>query len=250
MEPAARLTPCNTLAEVFAGVESGVLDSGVVPVENSLAGSVGETYDLLLTHTLTVTGEVTIAVEHCLMALPGVELSDVKRVISHPQALAQCDEYLAQLRAQSVPYWDTAASARLIRETGATDAAAVASRRAADLHGLRILAERIQSNRENFTRFYRVERTHRPAGSRNRTVFAIGLPHVPGSLFMALASLSCRGINLTKIESRPVRRDPWQYVFFLEFEGHVDDWKVKSAMDELRAKTTMLRVFGSFSLEG
>lgn len=249
MEPQSELVPCQTLVEVFARTESGAVDAAVVPVENSLAGSVGETYDLLLTHSLVVTGEIVLPIEHFLLALPGVEMSQVRRVISHPQALAQCNDYLLNLNVECVPHYDTAGAAKSIRESGATGVAAIASARAAEIYALRILAQQIQSNRENFTRFYRVEREPRPQGQKNKSVFVVGLPHHPGSLFLALASFACRGINLTKIESRPVKMDPWQYVFYLEIEGHVNDWQVKSALDELRAKTNMMRILGSFSLE-
>jgi len=249
MEPEARMVPCRTLAEVFTKIETRQVDAGVVPVENSLAGSIGETYDLLLTHRLVVTGETISPIEHCLMALPETELGQVRQVLSHPQALAQCNDYLLGLDVQCIPHYDTAGAAKSVRESGAAGTAAIASKRAATIYGLHILAEQIQSNRENFTRFYRIERDSRPPGSKNRTVFVVGLPHHPGSLFMALSSFACRGINLTKIESRPVRRNPWEYVFFLEFDGHVDDWQVRPALDELRSKTSMLRTLGSFALE-
>lgn len=249
MEPEARLVPCRTLAEAFSRVETGEADAGVVPVENSLAGTVGETYDLLLTHKLVVTGEKVTPISHYLMALPGVSMPSVKKVISHPQALAQCSDFLSQLGVECVPFYDTAGAARFIKESGATDTAAIASRRAAEIYGLQLLAGEIQSRRDNFTRFYRIEREPRGPGARNRSVFVVSLPHHPGSLFMALSSFACRGINLTKIESRPIKKDPWQYVFFLEFEGHVNDWPVKSALDELKAKSGMLRILGSFALE-
>ncbi|MGB9866975.1 MAG: prephenate dehydratase [Bacillota bacterium] len=249
MEPGAQLLPCRTLSEAFKVVALGRADAAVVPVENSLAGSIGETYDLLLTHNLVVTGEVILPVNHCLMALPGVSLSQIRKVVSHPQALAQCNDFLEQLAVECVPFYDTAGAARHVRETGATDTAAVASRHAADIYRLQVLIENIQSYRDNFTRFYRIERELRPAGIKNKSVFVVSLPHHPGSLFMALASFACRGINLTKIESRPVKKDPWQYVFFLEFEGHINDWAVKQAIDELQAKSSMLKVLGSFSVE-
>lgn len=249
MEPGARPVPCRTLAEVFSRVQAGEADAGVVPVENSLAGSVGETYDLLLTHELVVTGEVVLPVSHYLMALPGVTRSAIKKVISHPQALAQCNDFLQHMGVECIPFYDTAGAARYIKETLPTDTAAIASKRAAEIYGLELLAGEIQSNRENFTRFYRIEREPRSAGAKNRSVFVVSLPHHPGSLFMALSSFACRGINLTKIESRPVKKDPWQYLFYLEFEGHVNDWPVKSALDELKSKSGMLRILGSFAVE-
>jgi prephenate dehydratase len=250
LEPGANLMPCRTLSDVFGLVESGGIHAAVVPVENSLAGSIGETYDLLLNHNLTVTGETVIPVEHCLLANLGVALQDIKRVISHPQALAQCQEYLESLQIEVMPHYDTAGAAKSVKESQSRCTAAIASERAAQVCGLGILASNIQSSRDNFTRFYRIEPEPRAAGSANKTVLAVSLGHYPGSLFMALSSFAARGINLTKIESRPVRRDPWQYIFYLEVEGHTSDWQVKSAFDELRAKTSMMRVLGSFAREG
>ena len=249
LEPGADLRPCRTLGDAFSLAESGEIDAAVVPVENSLAGSIGDTYDLLLNHSLTVTGETVISIEHCLLAVPGAALSHITRVISHPQALAQCLDYLQGLGIEVVPYYDTAGAAKSLKESPSACTAAIASERAAEAYGLEILARNIQSGRDNFTRFYRIEREPRTSGHKNKTVLAVSLPHYPGSLFMALSSFAARGINLTKIESRPVRRDPWQYVFYLEVEGHLDDWQVKSAFEELRAKTGMMRVVGSFAVE-
>ncbi|MDP2856690.1 MAG: prephenate dehydratase [Bacillota bacterium] len=250
LEPGADLRPCRTLSDVFNLAESGSIHAAVVPVENSLAGSIGDTYDLLLNHSLTVTGEAVISIEHCLLANPGVTLHDIKRVISHPQALAQCQDYLESLEVEIVPHYDTAGAAKSVRDSSSECTAAIASERAAQVYGLDVLARDIQSRRDNFTRFYRVEREPRPPGQANKTVLAVSLPHYPGSLFMALSSFAARGINLTKIESRPVKRDPWQYIFYLEVEGHASDWQVKSAFDEVRAKTSMMRVLGSFEREG
>lgn len=248
LEPQAALRPCRVLADVFGQVADGRLDAGVVPVENSLAGTIGETYDLLKITSLTVTGETVIPIRHCLMAAPGTALASVRQVISHPQALAQCHEYLEALTVELVPHHDTAGAARHLAAAPQPGVAAVASRDAAQLYGLTVLAEDIQSGRDNFTRFFRIEREPRPRGDRNKTVIVMSLPHHPGSLFMALASFACRQITLTRIESRPTRHSPWQYVFFLEFEGHVGDWPIKSALDELGAKTDLLRVLGSFAL--
>ncbi len=248
LEPGAALSPCRVLADVFGQVADGRLDAGVVPVENSLAGSIGETYDLLKTTSLTVTGETVIPIHHCLLAVPGTPLAGVRQAISHPQALAQCHEYLESLDVELIPFHDTAGAARHLAANPQPGLAAVAARGAAELYGLEVLAENIESGRENFTRFFRIERQPRPRGDRNKTVVVMSLPHHPGSLFMALASFACRSITLTRIESRPTRHSPWEYVFFLEFEGHVEDWPVKSALDELGAKTDLLRVLGSFAL--
>ncbi|MFO8060014.1 MAG: prephenate dehydratase [Bacillota bacterium] len=250
LEPEAESVPCRTLTDVFTRVESDDIDAGVVPVENSLAGSIGETYDLLLNFDLTITGELILPVDHCLLAAPGTSLDAVREVMSHPQALAQCQVYLSSLPAEQVPYYDTAGAARTISRSEAAGTAAVASSRAAEIYGLTVLAAGIQSMKENFTRFYRIERDPRPRGERNKTVIALTLPHQPGSLFMALSSFSCRSLNLTRIESRPVGRNPWEYIFYLEFEGHMQDWQVQSALEELDGKTGMLRVLGSFQSNG
>jgi prephenate dehydratase len=249
MEKDACLVPCETLPVVFARVASGELDAGVVAVENSLAGSVGETYDLLLYHDLTVTGEATISIDHCLLVSRGTKLTQVKRAMSHPQALAQCSDYLHSHGIVPVSHYNTAGAAKFLQESPSQNTAVIASARSAELYGLEILERSIQSRRDNFTRFYRIEPSSRPAGAKNKSVFAISLAHHPGSLFLGLASFACRGLNLTKIESRPIRRDPWEYVFFLEIQGHVDDWQVKDALNELKAKTSMLKVLGSFAVE-
>jgi len=236
------------LNDVFARITDQSLDAGVVPVENSIAGSIGETYDLLSTSHLTVTGEIVIPIEHCLIVLPGTALADIRQVMSHPQALAQCREYIESLNVESLPYYDTAGAARAIAEERKPGVAAIASAEAASRYGLTTIATNIQSGRDNFTRFYRVERAPRQRGGRNKTIVMLSLPHQPGALFMALASFACRSITLTRVESRPTRHSPWQYVFFIEFEGHIEDWAIKSALDELAAKTDLCKVLGSFAL--
>jgi len=242
--------PCITLADIFSKVESAEIDAGVAAVENSLAGSIGETYDLLLSHHLTVTGETTISIDHCLLGVPGTTIQQVKRAMSHPQALAQCADYLGESGIEPVAAYNTAGAAKSLMESPVDGTAVIASERAAEIYGLDVLKRSIQSGRDNFTRFYRIERQSRPAGQMNKSVFAVSLPHHPGALFLGLSSFACRGINLTKIESRPIRRDAWQYVFFLEIAGHVDDWQVKAAINELGAKASMLKVLGSFAMEG
>ncbi len=249
-EAAATPVPCRTLKDVFTAVEAGAVDAGVVPVENSLAGSICETYDLLLAHRLVVTGETKIEVEHCLLGAPGAVLSGVREVLSHPQALAQCDNYLTALGVEAVPYYDTAGAARYVRQCASAEKAAIASRRAAEVYGLVMLAEGIQSNSDNYTRFYRVERNARPRGARNKTVIALGLAHRPGTLVRALSSFSDHGVNLTKIESRPVKDRPWRYTFYLEYEGHVEDDNVSAALARLQQHADMLRILGSFPVEG
>ncbi len=238
--------PCPALADVFHAVTSRRVDRGVVPVENSLAGSINETYDLLLTNDLAIAGELDLRVSHCLMALPGQSLKRITRVYSHPQALAQCDRYLRDLGVEVIPHYDTAGSALMIQAKQLTGAAAVAGRRAAEIYDLEILAEGIETNPTNYTRFLTIDRSPAPRAERSKTSIVFVVDNRPGTLYRALGALATRQINLSKIESRPGRQRPWDYIFYLDFDGHTDDARVREALDDLRRYTTFLRVLGSY----
>ncbi len=238
--------PCRTLREVFTAVREGRAAAGLVPVENSQAGSIAETWDLLLEFGLSITGEVDLPVNHCLQALPGQRIEDIRVVYSHPQALAQCQESLRRLGAELVAVYDTAGSAKMIRDRGLRGAAAVASRHAARLYGLEILAEGIQDNPDNITRFYAIARDPAPRGERNRTALVMATQHRPGALYWCLGALAYRQVNLVKLESRPSRHRPFDYIFYLVCDGHVSDPPLAEALDELKTKTTFLRVLGSY----
>jgi len=245
--PEAEPLPCRSFADVFAAVATGQAQNAVAPVENSQAGSINDVYDLLRQHDLFVTGEVCLPVNHCLMALPGQGLGAVKRVISHPQALAQCDAYLRQLGVEIVATYDTAGSAKQIREQELTGVAAVAGAGAAERYKLEVLAEGIQTVKENVTRFVVLDRTpgERREG-RQKSMLVLVVSHQPGSLYRALGAFAERGINVLKLESRPSRNRPWEYVFYLDFEGHRDDPPVRSALAELAAHAAFCKVLGSF----
>jgi prephenate dehydratase len=240
--------PCKSFSDVFTAVSSGVVDFAVVPVENSQAGSINDNYDLLRQHDLYVVGEVCHPVDQCLMALPGTKPEEIRRVISHPQALAQCDAYLRQMGVEVVATYDTAGSAKLIREQELKGVAAVAGRGAAKRYELDLLAEAIQTVRENVTRFVVLSRTpgERQPGQQ-KTMLVMAVAHQPSSLYHALGALAGRGINVWKIESRPSRNRPWEYVFYLEFEGHREDSTVREALTDLAANTTFCKVLGSFA---
>ncbi|MHB0885070.1 MAG: prephenate dehydratase [Bacillota bacterium] len=240
------MLPCRTLSDAFAAVQSGRARAAVVPVENSTAGSIVETYDLLRSSGLVVAGELLLPVDHCLVALPGQTLADIAQVHSHPQALAQCDTFLREHRLEPVAATDTAGSARMLKERGLRGAAAIASRRAAVLYGLDVLAEKIQAARNNITRFFVIARKPAPRGPRNKTAIVIATPNRPGALYWCLGALACRSINLTKLEARPSRERPWEYVFYAEFEGHADDPEIDSALRDLATKSSEVRVLGSF----
>lgn len=249
--PGVQPLPCRSLRDVFEAVESGRAALGVIPIENSSAGSVLESYDLLLERSLTIRAEVTVPVEQCLLAAPGTSLADVRRVYSHPQALAQCEAYLRALGVEAVAVYDTAGSARDIARGREPGAAAIASARAAELYGLEILARGVQADPDNTTRFYVVgpPAPAAPApGRSHRTVVALALrdEDSPGALFWSLAVLAYWRVNLLKIESRPSRVRPWHYLFYLDLAAHADEPACSAALRELQPRTTLLRVLGSF----
>lgn len=238
--------PCYTVKQVFGTVDNGSAEFGLVPVENSLEGSVNQTYDMLLQTSLKVSAEAKMKVTHCLLGLPGTKLSDVRVVYSHQQALAQCSGFLEGLHVACEPVYDTAGSARLIKEKNRHDAAAIASEKAAAIHGLEVLSKSIEDYPENFTRFLIIGKQDALPTGADKTSIVFGTKHTPGSLQRALSELSARGINLTKIESRPIRGTPWEYHFFVDFEGHRADMVCSEALEALEKSTVFLKVLGSY----
>ena len=212
----AEALPHRSFADVFRAVAAGEVDYGLVPVENSQAGSIDDVYDLLRQHDLFVIGEISHPVNHCLLCLPGQQLNDIKRVISHPQALAQSDVYLRELGVEIVATYDTAGSARMIREENLQRVAAVAGAGAAELYELEILARNIQTIKDNYTRFIALGREPAPRREGEaKTMLVIATAHQPGSLHKCLGVLAANNINLLKLESRPSRQRIWEYVFYL-----------------------------------
>jgi prephenate dehydratase/chorismate mutase/prephenate dehydratase len=240
--------PYRGFADVFRAVATGEVAAGLVPVENSQAGSINDTYDLLRQHDLYVTGEIAHPVNHCLLALPGQQISDIKRVISHPQALAQCDGYLRELGVEIVATYDTAGSAKMLREEQLEGVAAIASAKAGELYQLDILARGVQSIKDNYTRFIALSREPAPrSAGDNKTMIVMATAHQPGSLYQCLGFLAANNINVLKLESRPSRQRPWEYVFYLDFEGHREDAAVRNALADLAGHTTFCKVLGSFA---
>jgi chorismate mutase/prephenate dehydratase len=238
--------PYISLRGVFGAVEAARDMFGVVAVENSYEGSVNETYDLLATTRAKVCGEMQVRIRHCLIASPGAVASQITAVYSHPQALAQCARYLRTRKLEAVPTYDTAGSVKLIKTMRSKRIAAIASRRAAELYGMQIIAEGIEDSDVNYTRFLVLGKKIAPRSGKDKTSIIFGVEHKPGSLHRALTALSKRGINLTKIESRPVKDTPWQYNFYVDFHGHIRDKLCQEALRDLRERASFVKVLGSY----
>ena len=242
------ITPlaCHSFGEIFKAVESGRAGHGILPVENSLAGTVVPAYDELLEHELVVQGEEMVHVRHCLMAPPGTALEEIHRAVSHPQALAQCRKRLERLDLEPVPYYDTAGAARDLATNPEPGSAAIASELAARTYGLEVLVEDLQDEPDNYTRFFILGTENAPRRDPGKTSIIFTTRHTPGSLVAILNELAERRLNLTKIESRPMRDQPWHYYFYVDFEGHIDDPPVSAALTGILKQAATLRVLGSY----
>ncbi len=244
---AAELVPLPSFDEVFRRVQDGTCTHGLVPIENSLAGSVHRNYDLLLQHELHIVGEVNLRIVHHLIANRGTRLQDVRRIYSHPQALAQCEGSLAALPGLEVlPTYDTAGSVKMIKEQGLADAAAIASQRAAELYDMDILRSHFEDVPDNFTRFLALARQPVVPAGPSKTSIVFAGKNVPGSLFKMLSVFALRDVDLTKIESRPQRGKPFEYLFYLDFLGSLQEERCQHAVEHLGEIAAFLRVFGSY----
>jgi len=240
-----KVRPCRDLTEVFESVGKEEVPVGVVPIENSLEGSVNQTYDLFLTHNLKVSGEVIIKISHCLIANPSTSLEAVKTVYSHPQALAQCRSFLERLGSDLIPTYDTAGSVKMLKEKGLKNAAAVASKKAAEIYGMKILAREIEDTPSNYTRFFVISKNDSPKTGKDKTSIIFAATHTPGSLYHALGEFAKRNINLTKIESRPTKQKAWEYNFYLDFEGHRTEENCADALKALEKSGAFIKILGS-----
>jgi len=238
--------PCESFDAVFAAVTAGQSEYGLIPIENSLAGSIHQNYDLLLRHDLHIVGEYFLRVRHCLIALPGVEKQEITRVISHPQALGQCAAYLRALAVKTEPVYDTAGSVKMLKASAERSTAAIASHRAADIYGMQILQEGIEDNTENYTRFLAIALQPVEPVADAKTSIVFTLKNQPGALFKALSVFALRDIDLSKIESRPLAGTPWNYLFYIDFAGAVADESVQRALNHLGEYALTLRVLGSY----
>ena len=246
--------PCHSFEQMFAAVGTGEADCCIAPIENSLAGSIHRNYDLLMDSALTIAGETSMRIVHNLIAPPDVAIDSIRRVYSHPVALAQCARFFTKHpHIEAMPVHDTAGGVRMVMDRRRTDEAAIASATAAEIYGGRVLLESIEDNAQNFTRFFLLTPPDRATGvvmretaRRWKTSIVFRVSNKPGALFRALGAFAIFEIDLTKIESRPIEGRPWEYAFYLDFAGKFDDTNVARALDSLREMAEMVRVLGSY----
>jgi len=248
----AVVAPLPRFDDVFRALEDGKVDAAVVPIENTLAGSVHENYDHLLEYDVRIVAETNVRIVHNLMVRPGVRFRDIRRVFSHPVALNQCLQFFADHpEIERVPYYDTAGSVKMIVSDGLDDAGAIASSVAASIYSARILRRSIEDDRHNYTRFFLLRRTRdagklRAAPSQWKTSIVFSTRNIPGALFRAISAFALRDLNLTRIESRPLRGKPWEYLFYVDFIGKEQDQRVRNALSHLKELADMLRVLGCY----
>ena len=243
--PDVETLPCHAFEHIFDAVENGKADFAAAPVENSTAGSINKSYDLLLDHDLRVHGEIMLRVRHCLLTTPG-NADKIKEVRSHPQALAQCESYMNRHGYTAVPWYDTAGSAKDLAAKPEPGVAVIASRLAAETYGLEVVEAGIEDIQHNYTRFFVIGKGEATRADRCKTSLVFAVPNTAGSLYGALEEFARRRINLTKIESRPRRNRPWQYVFYVDFDGHWQDKEAGEALVYLLNRAAFVKLLGSY----
>jgi prephenate dehydratase len=247
--PDAVSVPCREFRDVTDAVLGGRAERGLLPIENSLVGSIATNFDLIADSSLAIVGEVVSPIHHCLLGVPGSARQALRRVLSHPVALAQCERFLRGLGGvEIVAFYDTAGAAAEVSRRGDPHVAAVASALAARRYGLDILVERIEDEPHNQTRFLLVDKTPAapPPGVPAKATLRLRLPHRPGTLAHALAPFAAAGLNLTKLESRPDRATPWQYLFYIDVEGHSADPAMQQALAALAAQGAEIKLLGDY----
>jgi prephenate dehydratase len=250
--------PCQKFTDVFHSLESGKVQAAIIPIENTLHGSVHENYDHLLHHDLPIVGETNVRIVHNLIAPPGVPFRKVRRVYSHPVALNQCLRFFEQHpELEKEPFYDTAGSVKMLMEKNLQDSAGIASATAAERYGAHILRKSIEDDRQNFTRFFLLMRESKPlTGASGRTKvrwktsIVFTTRNIPGALFRSLSAFALRDLNLIKIESRPLRGKPWEYLFYLDIIGHVEDPVIQNALRHLEELADFLRILGCYPAAG
>ena len=250
----AQAVPCQRFEEVFQKLKRKEVPAAVIPIENTLAGSVHENYDHLLNYDFRISGETNVRINHNLIAHPGVRLRDIRRVYSHPVALNQCLRFFSENPSlEKTSFYDTAGSVKMIMEEHRMDAAAIGSAVAAEIYGGRILRKSLEDDRRNFTRFFLLcrpedaaRRPKPPAGQECKISLVFSTRNIPGALFRALSAFALRDVNLAKIESRPLRGKPWEYLFYLDLLGRLEEQKIQKALGHIEELADFLRVLGCY----
>jgi prephenate dehydratase len=240
--------PCPSLEGLFEAVEQKQSDLALLPVENALTGSQPRAYELLMERDLRIQAEVILRIRHTLMAVPGVKLADLKRVRSTLQSLNQCEKFINRYKLKQVPSFDTAGSASELAQNPEPDLGVIANKLAAEIYNLEILQEEIEDAPFNYTRFFVLGQDDPPRAQRCKTSLIFTTRHLPGALYSCLGEFAERNINLTKIESRPRRNRPWQYLFYLDFEGHWQEPVAEAALLGLLRRAGFVKMLGSYPM--
>ena len=236
--------PLATFAEVLENTSLGKTEYAILPVENSLEGSVGESYDLLYLTSLNATGEIYHRIKHCLIGIG--KLEQVDTVYSHPQALGQCRKFIEQHSMKTIPTYDTAGSVKIIKELNKKNCASIASRAASAICDMPIIAENIANNLNNYTRFLILSKKESPETGNDKTSIIFSIKHEPGSLHRIIENFHKNNVNLTKIESRPTKANTWEYNFYVDFEGHEKNSQISEMLDKIKQDTLFMKVLGSY----
>jgi len=236
--------PLPTFAEVLENTSSGKTEYAVLPVENSLEGSVGESYDLLYSTSLNATGEIYHRIRHCLIGIGKIDEVDI--VYSHPQALGQCRKFIEEHNMKTIPAYDTAGSVKIVKELNKKNYAGIASKDAAEIYEMPIISDNIANNLNNHTRFLILSKTNSPETGNDKTSIIFSIKHEPGSLYRIIANFHKNNVNLTKIESRPTKANTWEYNFYVDFEGHEKNPKISEMLEKIEQETLFMKVLGSY----
>jgi len=238
--------PCSTFADALKNTENGASDYSVLPIENSLEGSVGESNDLLLSTELNVIGEIYHRIHHCFIGTGSI--GDIDTVYSHPQALGQCRQFIQENSLKTIPSYDTAGSVKIIKDLNKNNVACIASKKAAEIFNVPVIQEGIEDNANNYTRFliFSKEKNDETENSMSSIIFSV--KHEAGALYQIINEFYQHKINLTKIESRPNKNTAWEYNFYVDFEGHQDDSSIKDVLEKLRNHSTFLKILGSYPI--
>jgi len=238
--------PCFTFADVLKNTENGNSDYSILPIENSLEGSVGESNDLLLSTELNVIGEIYHRIHHCLIGTGSI--GDIDTVYSHPQALGQCRKFIQENSLKTIPSYDTAGSVKIIKNLNKNNVACIASKNAAEIFGVPIIKEGVEDNANNYTRFLVFSKENNDKTDNSKTSIIFSVKHEAGALYQIINEFYQHKINLTKIESRPNKNTPWEYNFYVDFEGQQDDPSIKDVLEKLRNHSTFLKILGSYPI--